>query len=137
MYTLDTKKQQHLWKKTALCYLGISVFCVMFTIIYESFSYGESSTTMRLMFLFPLIGGTLPSLFFSFKPLKYQPSRRSYNLWNSGIAILTNGCVIKGIINISGRFTDYDRIYWGLGICFLLASVLFYFIDVGKLVKAR
>lgn len=109
----------------------------MFTIIYESFSYGESSTTMRLMFLFPLIGGTLPSLFFSFKPLKYQPSRRSYNLWNSGIAILTNGCVIKGIINISGRFTDYDRIYWGLGICFLLASVLFYFIDVGKLVKAR
>ena len=137
MYTLDTKKQQHLWKKTALCYLGISVFCVMFTIIYESFSYGESSTTMRLMFLFPLIGGTFLFLFLYYKNLKHTFSRISYNLWNSGIAILTNGCVIKGIINISGRFTDYDRIYWGLGICFLLTSALFYFIDIEKWVKTR
>ena len=109
----------------------------MFTIIYESFSYGEWSTTMRLMFLFPLIGGTFLFLFLYYKNLKHTFSRISYNLWNSGIAILTNGCVIKGIINISGRFTDYDRIYWGLGICFLLTSALFYFIDIEKWVKTR
>ena len=134
LYTLDTKQdtkqnQIHL-RKTAFIYLGISIFCIIFTLIYEHYSYGEHSIYMRSMFLFPLIAGTLLSLLAHYKGLETTLKRRSYNLWNSGIAIFSNGCLIRGIINISGRFTEYDTIYWFLGICFLLAAIVFYFIDL-------
>lgn len=140
LYTLDTKqtmkqhtkqKQIHL-RKTALFYLGISIFCIIFTLIYEHYSYGEHSISMRAMFLFPLISGTLLSLLAHYKGFETTLKRRSYNLWNSGIAIFINGCLIRGIINISGRFTEYDTIYWFLGTCFLLAAIVFYFIDIPK-----
>lgn len=138
LYTLDTKQtmKQHTkqkqipLRKTALFYFGISIFCIIFTLIYEHYSYGEHSTYMRAMFLFPLIGGTLLSLLAYDKGFTKTLGRRSYNLWNSGIAIFINGCLIRGIINISGRFTEYDGLYWFLGTCFLLAAIVFYFIDL-------
>lgn len=135
LYTLDTKqnKQKQIpLKKTAFIYYGIAIFCIMFTLVYEYYSYGEHSTYMRFMFLFPLISGTLLFLLSYFKKFEVTFQRRSYNLWNSGIAIFINGCLIKGIINISGRFTEYDTIYWLLGTCFILSAVIFYFIDFPK-----
>ena len=132
LYTLDTKqnelKQIHLIK-TAFIYFGIAVFCIIFTIIYEYYSYGEHSNYMRAMFLFPLINGILLYILSYFKTFKVTLKRRSYNLWNSGIAMFINGCLIRGIINISGRFTEYDTIYWLLGTGFLFSAVIFYFID--------
>ena len=47
----------------------------------------------------------------------------SYNLWNSGIAILMSEMLIRGITNVSGRYTEYDMIYWVLGIIFVLLAI--------------
>lgn len=109
--------------RTFLVYLGIALFCVLFDIIYEQFSYGEYSDAMRMMFFFPLIGGTLPFLIMYLTKVEIAVCRVAYNLWNSGISVLTCGCLIKGIIEISGRTTDYDIIYWILGGLMLLASI--------------
>ena len=39
-------------------------------------------------------------------------------------AILTSGMLIKGIINISGRYTQYDMVYWILGVIFLFEAIV-------------
>lgn len=73
---------------------------------------------MRSMFWFPLAGGmALAMLFYK---LERTVSRKSFLLWNSGIATLTAGCPVRGIITISGRSSAYDRYYWFVGVVFLL-----------------
>ncbi|MDO4546102.1 MAG: hypothetical protein Q4C25_08090 [Bacillota bacterium] len=110
--------------KTIRVYLGIAIFCVIFTWIYERFSYGESALCMRLMFLVPLIGGALTFFLIGRLPVGRIVSRIAYNLWNSGLAVIGSGCLIKGIIEISGRSTQYDHIYWICGELLLILSVI-------------
>ena len=43
-----------------------------------------------------------------------------YVVW---IATLTAGCLVRGIITISGRSSSYDRDYWFAGVVFLLWRV--------------
>lgn len=110
-------------KKTTLTYLLTAAFCIVFCIIYEQFSYGEHADCMRLMFLLPLLGGALPFGILAYSRQWRGLSRAAYNLWNSGIAVLVSGCLIKGIIEISGRTSDYDMFYWIGGIAMLAAAV--------------
>ena len=109
--------------KTTLVYLGVTVFCVVFCLIYEYFSFGEHSDTMRLMFLAPMVGGAMPFLILAMRRKAWSLSRAAYNLWNSGIAVLVSGCLVKGIIEVSGRVSDYDMFYWVGGVLFLIAAI--------------
>lgn len=109
--------------KTTLVYLGVTVFCVVFCLIYEYFSFGEHSDAMRLMFLAPMVGGALPFLILAMRRKAWSLSRAAYNLWNSGIAVLVSGCLVKGIIEVSGRVSDYDMFYWVGGALFLIAAI--------------
>lgn len=110
---------------------SISLICVIFTFIYEQFSHGATSPHMRSMFLMPLVGLVLPCLIGLFTPLHRFVGRIAFNLWNSGLAVWTVGCLFRGIVNISGRFTELDRIYWiggwvffGLALGFQLLHVI-------------
>ena len=103
---------------------SLAVFCVVFTLIYEQFSHGATSSHMRCMFLMPLVGCALPALLCLLTPLHRFVCRPVFNLWNSGLAVWAVGCLFRGIVNISGRFTDLDRIYWILGWIFLAAAVV-------------
>jgi hypothetical protein len=40
------------------------------------------------------------------------------------MAVWAVGCLFRGIVNISGRFTDLDRVYWILGWIFLAAAAV-------------
>lgn len=102
----------------------LAVVCVIFTFIYEQFSHGAVSTFMRSMFLMPLVGLAVPALVCFLTPLHRFVGRLPFNLWNSGLATWTVGCLFRGIVNISGRFTELDRIYWVGGWAFLLAAVI-------------
>ena len=101
----------------------LSWICVIFTFIYECFSHGATSPHMRSMFLIPLIGLVLPCLVGLFTPLHRYVGRIAFNLWNSGLALWTVGCLFRGIVNISGRFTELDRLYWIGGWTFLVLAV--------------
>ena len=126
MYTLDIRKK---YKKTFIVYIGITLFCILFNAIYEQFSYGESSPYMRFMFAVPAIGGIIPFFISYLISITHKftlwKSRVAYNLWNCAIAILISGCLVTGIIEISGRICDYSIIYWIGGGVFLLASILY------------
>jgi hypothetical protein len=76
------------------------------------------------MFLMPLAGCALPALVGLVTPLHRFVCRPAFNLWNSGMAVWAVGCLFRGIVNISGRFTDLDRVYWILGWIFLAAAAV-------------
>ena len=47
------------------------------------------------------------------------------------------GCLFRGIVNISGRFTDLDLIYWVTGWIFLAAAVAWELIHLVILRRSR
>jgi hypothetical protein len=110
--------------RTAVTGASLALLCVVFTAIYEQFSHGAVSVHMRCMFLMPLVGCALPALIGYLTPLRRIYCRPAYNLWNSGMAIWAVGCLFRGIVNISGRYTDLDRVYNTAGWVFLTAALL-------------
>ena len=109
-------------KKNIVSYMGVSLLCILFTVIYEHFSYGEYSWYMRGMFLYPLLGGAGASLIF----FKKNVNCWSVRLWNSAVAVLTCGILIHGIIAISGRSSEYDWCYYAAGAVFAVSAVINY-----------
>lgn len=107
-------------KKNLVVYIFITLFCIIFTLIYEKFSYGEYSWYMRGMFLYPFIGGVIASMLL----WKKKINRWSVRLWNSAIAIFIVGCLVHGIITISGRSSMYDKRYWMAGCVFAVSAVM-------------
>lgn len=110
---------------TLVVYMAATLFCVLFHVVYIRFSYGEDSPFLRGMFLCPLLGGVVPAavLLPMSTRLHLRLSRAAFNLWNSGVATLAFGCLVRAVVNISGRFTDYDKVYWVAG-GFLLCAAL-------------
>ena len=111
-------------KRAAVVGLSLTLFCVVFTLIYEQFSHNAASTYMRCMFLMPLCGVALPAVVGYFTPLHRLVSRAAFNLWNSAMAVWAVGCLFRGIVNISGRHTTLDKPYWIAGWAFIGLSVL-------------
>lgn len=120
MYISGTENRRLL--RAAAVYLAAAVLCVVFNAVYTHFSYGERSGLMTLMFLFPLGGGVLPAVLLLLGGKARMVCRAAFNLWNSGIAALVCGCLVHGVITISGRFSDYDIWYWLAGGALLLAA---------------
>lgn len=81
---------------------------------------------MYYLFLVTAIGGGLLLILLLLVP---RLSRLSYNLWNSGIAVITTGFLLRGIINLSGRSTTLDMPYWYVGTGFLLVALLTTFLQ--------
>ncbi len=118
MFTLDTNRR---FKKTIITYLFTTIFLYIFSRIYQSQSYGEVSFFMNYLFLIPFIGGILLSIILKFD---FSFSRLSFNLWNSGVAVVTAGFLLRGIINLSGRSTTFDKPYFYIGTLFLVVAII-------------
>ena len=114
------------FKKTAISYTLITIFFFAFSRIYEAFSFGETSIYMHYLFAVPLVGGILLTIFLKVLP---QFSRIGLNLWNSAVAIITAGTLFRGIVNLSGRSTTLDALYWYVGICFAILAIVTIFIN--------
>ena len=105
-------------------YAAVTAACLLFCAIYEIFSFGEQSLFMRMTFIIPLLGGAVP---FGLMAVSENPpsiSRGAFNLWNSGLAVHGSGCLVRGIIEISGRVPDYDNYYWIISGLFLTLAFI-------------
>ena len=111
--------------KTAFVYLLISLFCALFGAVYEMFSHGVYSFYMLYAFAFPLAGGTLPFFAISLFQKRY-PETVTRNIYHSGIATLTVGSIIQGVLEIYGTTNRLAGIYWLVGVILLLAGIMFY-----------
>lgn len=119
LFTSVTKRT---FAKGSLIYLSLTIFLAIFNYIYEQFSYGESSVYMRLVFLIPLMAAIF-YLVSGFREL-WVKNRLSLLLFNSGVATSISGCLIKGIIEISGRSTVMEVPYWYATLAFFGLSFL-------------
>jgi hypothetical protein len=101
-------------RKTALVFLAVSLFCIIFDKIYALFGHGVASAFMSLMFLYPLLGGALPFfLLWLFVPRaeNVRHYRLLYNCYNSGIAALTVGSTLRGVFEIAGTSSPYSIVF--------------------------
>ena len=128
MFTSVTKKSA---SKHFFTYIGLTIFSLVFTFVYERFSYGESSMFMRMMFFAPLVGALIYLL--TGMGMSWVRNRVSKFLLNSAIAVVSSACLVKGIVEVSGRTTSVDMPYWYVAAVLLCLSIMTGFIRPRKL----
>ena len=118
--------------KIALNYLLFSIFVAFFGAIYELFSHSVYSYFMLYAFAFPLAGGTLPYFLLAmyggstrFAKIKL-PTALSRGFYHCGIATLTVGSVICGVLEIYGTTSYLTKYYWIMGIVLVIGSLILY-----------
>ena len=131
MYTSvnkDVKSIKNKFVKRSVIYFCISMFCALFGWVYEMFSHGVYSNYMMYAFLFPLIGGTLYNL--TLYCLRFRLQRGlSLIFYNTGIAALTIGSIVRGILYIYGTDNILANVYRYAGVILVCLGVVFYAVD--------
>lgn len=127
LYTSDTDNKARALK-TAFIYLLITVFCSVFGAVYELFSHEVYSFYMIYAFAIPLLGGVLPFMLAAMLNAAYFPDRLSFNLYNSGIAALTTGSIVNGVLEIYGTDNPLVYAYVFSGVLFILAGIIVYIV---------
>lgn len=112
--------------KTGYTYLLISLFCLLFGAVYERFSHEVYSGYMIYAFVFPLVGGALPFLSMALYRCRRLPGRLPLNLYHSGIATVTLGSILEGVLAIYGTSNDLIKFYWYIGFGLIAAGILLY-----------
>lgn len=104
--------------KTIVIFSIMTIFTFIFDKVYGIFGHGVTSPYMTYMFLYPLLGSVLfygiimlliPSI------VNKKRYRFFYNIYNSGIAVLTVGSFLRGIMEIAGTFSTYLMAYTLVG----------------------
>ncbi len=98
-------------------YLLCTVLCALFGAVYERFSHGVWSSFMVYAFAFPLLLGLMP-FFLLQKKSRPFPGLLSADFIHAGVAALTAGSILKGILDIYGTASPL------LPPCFLAGAAL-------------
>lgn len=143
MFTSD---KNVLASRLALRYLAAALFVAVFCAVYEHFSFGVYSWFMVYAFAFPLVGGTLPYLLCAVSDGRQMPgpaaadglqearlavaSDRTWlpgpaarGFFHAGIATLTVGSIVAGVVEIYGTTNRLTAIYWLAGALLLAAGL--------------
>jgi len=101
-------------KRNMVVYSGLTLFMVIFSFVYHSFSHGVTSQDMQLSFVWflgsALLYGLLLWVYPKFEKRAYY--RLFMNLFNSASAAMVLGSVLKGVINIAGGSSAYVPFYF-------------------------
>lgn len=128
---INKKKNEFSLKKTVVVYLILSFAAIAIDNIYALFGHGVSSAAMSWMFLYPFVGGTLVyTLVALLAPAvsRAEGFRLSANIYNSGIATLTIGSFLKGILDIAGTASSYTIVFYAAGVIFTIAGLVIFLI---------
>ena len=126
LFTSVIKKQNVNMAKTGFVYLFVTLFLVLFGAVYEHFSHEVYSYCMLYAFVIPLTCGVLPFFSLAFSQKLPLPRRAACNLYHSGIASLTVGCIFQGVLEIYGTTNSLIRVYWFAGGGLLVCAVVSY-----------
>jgi len=130
LFTSDINMNRRSASRTSLIYLIVSLFCALFGAAYEMFSHEVYSYYMIYAFVFPLVGGTLLFQIFAVIGLKRYPHYFACKLYHSGIAALTVGSIVRGVLDIYGTTNALANYYWIFG-------GLFFFVGIGVEIIVR
>ncbi len=126
LFSSDNILQKKYIEKIGLVYLLISIFCALFGAIYEHFSHEVYSGYMIYAFAFPLVGGALPLMGMVQLRSPTLPGRVSLNLYNAGIATVTVGSIMEGVLAIYGTTNDLLKLYWYVGAVLIAVGILLF-----------
>lgn len=127
LYTLDTKAL----KKQAIIYLCISIFLLLFDVVYEMFSNSIYSILMRAAFLIPLIMGSGFSLV-CFKAKKVKLTARWNLVYNMLIATTIMYAIIRGVLKIYGTANYLTNILLVINIILIILLLVLFIVDLRK-----
>ena len=109
--------------KTVKIYVFTTLFCIAFNYVYSLFGHGVSSPFMSYAFVFSLVLGVAG---FTVLGRLHLENRVAFNLYNAGIAALTVGSILRGIIDIAGADTTYPVYYFFVGTVLVAVGGLMY-----------
>ena len=115
-----------------MIYVGVSLFCIVFFLIYDRFSHGVRSPYMTFLFAWPLTLGAIPELVFYLLPGARRPGTLSANLYHSGVAALTTGSLLRGIFDIAGNASVYQHWLMVAGGFLLAGGIVMYLLNRPK-----
>lgn len=131
LFISDTDNRRRTIGKYGFAYLFITLFCVLFGGVYEYFSHDVYSYFMLYAFAYPLVGGVLPFFAIAFTQVRL-PSRLAINLYNCGIATLTVGSIVRGILEIYGTTNSLIKFYPFVGAVFLIFAIIVYLFNIKR-----
>ena len=113
MYTSDKPISGKRYASVIKAYLLATVGSAIFGAVYELFSHGVYSCFMIGAFAFPLLLGAIP-FFLMQKRGKPFPGKTS-DLVHAGVAALTVGSILQGVLEIYGTSNPFMIVYWVAG----------------------
>ena len=125
MYTSAIKPSRKVPLRIARNYFLVAAVCAVIGLVYEIFSHGVWSVFMVGAFAVPLALGVLPNLFIALFRMK-TPGMAAENLYACGVATLTLGSLLTGVLQIYGTTNDLIQYYWLVGIGFAILGIIFY-----------
>jgi len=117
-------------RKTTAAYLALSLLAVAVNYVYGLFGHGVHSGYMTWMFLYPLLGGAVFYNLISLAipgAIRVSRYRMFFNTYNSGIAALTVGSFLKGILYIAGTDSAYTSYFDAAGWMLVAAGIIVLF----------
>ena len=113
MYTSDKPISEKRYASVIKAYLLSTVGCALFGAVYELFSHEVWSCFMICAFAFPLLLGAIP--FFLMQKRGKPFPRRAAELVHAGVAALTVGSILQGVLEIYGTSNPFMIVYWVAG----------------------
>ena len=90
---------------------------------------------MIYAFVIPLILGSIPLLSIAIWG-KVYPDKKALTAWNCGIAALTVGCIVQGVLEIYGTTNHLMIVYPIAGFILLSAGIILFSCNlIGKSIK--
>ena len=126
MFTSVTSPEM---EKQRTCYLLAACFCMVFAMVYEYVSFQVYSPWMVFAPAVPLLGGALPA-----QLLRHwkTPNGLGLWLWGAGIASLTVGCILQGVLEIYGTAHPLTAVYLWVSIPLFVLGILFLLVKKEK-----
>ncbi|MBR1416933.1 MAG: hypothetical protein IJ572_03860 [Bacilli bacterium] len=107
-------------KKKINKYIIFTLITLLFSIIYELFSFNVLSLYMLLAFLIPLFGLIIYLVMYKINKVNYN----SLRILDLSLVTLTLGSIIKGILDIYGTTNYLIYIHLILGIILFIISII-------------
>lgn len=111
-------------RRSLIGYLALTIFCWLFSYVYESFSHHVCSDFMLWFFLVPLSLGVLPNILALIKERFFFSSSWQRIIHNFSIATLIVACILQGVFEIYGTTSPYTVCFFIVGFSLLASSIL-------------
>ncbi len=107
--------------KRLAIYAGVTLFCALFSTVYELFSHGVYSPYMVYLFAIPLVLGVIPEALGLLWP-RLIGGAWQRTIHGFAVATLTVGSALMGVLEIYGTTSAFTIYYLVAGIGLLLLA---------------